>query len=76
MLWRTLQAHGGTLPPDSRPVFKNTGREKPETLDFVERCAVMWGVEILWLEYDPTAPGKVKRVTGVCLHLYRLKAAP
>ncbi len=54
MLWRILQAHGGTLPADVRVVFANTGKERNETLDFVERCACAWGVPMTWLEYVRT----------------------
>jgi 3'-phosphoadenosine 5'-phosphosulfate sulfotransferase (PAPS reductase)/FAD synthetase len=32
-------------------VFFNTGRERKETLEFVERCSQRWGVVIVWLEY-------------------------
>lgn len=39
MLWHILDAHGGALPDDVKVVFCNTGKERPETLDFVERCA-------------------------------------
>lgn len=53
MLWRTLQAHGGTLPDDVTVLFANTGKEMPETLDFVEACSVNWGVPIVWIENRP-----------------------
>lgn len=55
MLWRILQAHGGTLPPDVVVCFANTGREMPATLQFVADCASHWQVPIHWLEYrrDP-----------------------
>ena len=39
MLRRILDAHGGHLPTDVVPVFANTGLERPETLDFVDRAA-------------------------------------
>ena len=51
MLWRIIQAHGGTLPADVVPVFANTGREMPATLDFVRDCAAAWGVSVVWLEF-------------------------
>jgi 3'-phosphoadenosine 5'-phosphosulfate sulfotransferase (PAPS reductase)/FAD synthetase len=51
MLWRILQAHGGTLPEDVRVIFSNTGKEMPETLDFVEECSKRWNVPITWVEY-------------------------
>lgn len=55
MLWRILQAHGGTLPPDVVVTFANTGKEMPQTLDFVKRCGDLWGVHIEWLEYQAAA---------------------
>lgn len=58
MLYRTIQAHGGSLPADVLVVFCNTGRELPETLDFVERCSCEWGVPIVWLEYRHAGPRK------------------
>ena len=51
MLWRILQAHGGTLPDDVRVTFANTGKEMPQTLDFIVACADQWDVNIEWLEY-------------------------
>lgn len=51
MLWHILQANGGALPDDVHVTFANTGREMPETLDFVRDCGERWGIEIVWLEY-------------------------
>ncbi len=51
MLYRILEAHGGTLPEDVKVLYENTGKEREETLDFVERCSQEWGVPIVWLEY-------------------------
>ena len=55
MLKQVLDAHGGELPPRCEAVFANTGRERPETLDFVEALTEQWGVPVTWLEfaYDP-----------------------
>jgi hypothetical protein len=53
MLWRTLQAYGGKLPADVRVLFANTGKEMPETLDFVQECSDRWGVPIVWVENRP-----------------------
>jgi 3'-phosphoadenosine 5'-phosphosulfate sulfotransferase (PAPS reductase)/FAD synthetase len=59
MLWRILQSHGGQLPNDVRPMFANTGKEMPETLDFVRDMSERWGVQITWVEYRPkTEAGK------------------
>ena len=49
MLYHILQAHGGSLPDDIYVTFANTGKEMPETLDFVHDCGVHWDVKIHWL---------------------------
>lgn len=50
MLWRILQAHGGTLPSDVHVTFANTGKEREETLRFVHECESRWCVRVTWLE--------------------------
>lgn len=55
MLFHILDAHDGRLPDDVYVAFANTGKEMPETLDFVQECRTRWGVPIAWLEYDPEA---------------------
>ena len=55
MLHQILDANGG-LPDRARVVFSNTGREMPQTLDFVQECSDRWGVHIDWVEYIPTKP--------------------
>lgn len=55
MLHQILEANGD-LPNRVEVTFQNTGRERPETLDFVSECARRWGVMITWLEYRPDAP--------------------
>lgn len=51
MLYKILEAYKFSLPDSCKVVFANTGREMPETLDFVQRCGEEWGVPITWLEY-------------------------
>jgi 3'-phosphoadenosine 5'-phosphosulfate sulfotransferase (PAPS reductase)/FAD synthetase len=51
MLWRIIQAYGGELPSDVLVIFANTGKEMPQTLDFVRDCGERWGVPITWVEY-------------------------
>lgn len=51
MLWRVLQSHGGSLPPETAVCFANTGKEDEATLRFVRDCADRWGVPITWLEF-------------------------
>lgn len=62
MLRCILTAEGGTLPPDVHVCFANTGKEMPETLDFVRDCGERWNVPIVWLEYDHTENGPTFRV--------------
>jgi 3'-phosphoadenosine 5'-phosphosulfate sulfotransferase (PAPS reductase)/FAD synthetase len=58
MLYHILEAFGGTLPDDVKVMFQNTGKERPETLDFVERCSQRWGVPVIWTEYRHRGGGK------------------
>lgn len=51
MLHKILEANGD-LPGRVQVMFANTGREMPETLDFVQECADRWGVKVIWVEYD------------------------
>lgn len=32
-------------------LFQNTGREMPETLDFIQQMSQNWGANVTWLEY-------------------------
>lgn len=57
MLWRIIQAHDGVLPDDVKVTFANTGKEMPQTLDFVRNCGDRWNVEIIWLERKPGESG-------------------
>ena len=54
MLKQIIDAHGGELPNDIHVGFQNTGKERPETLDFIHECSTRWGVKVEWLEYDRT----------------------
>lgn len=53
LLRQILDAHDGTIPDRAVVTFQNTGREMPETLDFVREVGARWGVNITWLEYRP-----------------------
>lgn len=57
MLHQILEANGGIPEGRCEVTFQNTGREMPETLDFVQECGERWGVRIVWLEYRPDALG-------------------
>jgi 3'-phosphoadenosine 5'-phosphosulfate sulfotransferase (PAPS reductase)/FAD synthetase len=52
MLWRVLQAHQMSLPPEAVVCFANTGKEDEATLRFVQDCSERWNVQIVWLEYQ------------------------
>lgn len=58
MLRQILDANHGVIGIDPRVqvTFQNTGREMPQTLDFVAEVGRRWNVPIVWLEYLPTAP--------------------
>lgn len=53
MLHQIIEANGG-IPDRAVVTFQNTGREMPETLDFVAEVAERWDVPINWLEYQPS----------------------
>lgn len=55
MLHKILEANGD-LPDRAKVVFANTGREMPQTLDFVQECSDRWNVPITWLEYTQHKP--------------------
>jgi len=59
MLRRVLDANGGYehIAGDVAIVFANTGREAPETLEFVREVAHRWEVPIAWVEYRAGDPG-------------------
>lgn len=50
MLRHTLDANP-VWHPDWHILFQNTGREMPETLDYVQAMSNNWGCKITWLEY-------------------------
>lgn len=62
MLRMILDAFGGQLPADVVPIFANTGKERPETLDFMERVSQRWHLRIVWVEYRKDAPNKFVEV--------------
>jgi 3'-phosphoadenosine 5'-phosphosulfate sulfotransferase (PAPS reductase)/FAD synthetase len=60
-----LDAFGGKLPDHIKVAYANTGREMPQTLDFVRDCQERWNVPVTWIE------GRVRRGgEGENLHVY------
>lgn len=62
MLKGVLDAYGGKLPEDVYVCFANTGKEREETLVFVEECSQKWGVKINWLEYKRSLDRKTPSI--------------
>jgi 3'-phosphoadenosine 5'-phosphosulfate sulfotransferase (PAPS reductase)/FAD synthetase len=50
MLHQILEANGG-LPSDVHVSFQNTGKERPETLEFIHEIETRWQVPVRWLEW-------------------------
>lgn len=67
MLRKLLDAHGGALPDNWRVCFANTGKEFPQTLDFVQEVGERWSVPITWVEFD-----SAKRPDGKNAYLYKV----
>lgn len=55
LLNQILEANG-PLPARAVVTFQNTGREMPQTLDFVQELGERWNVNIVWLEYRRHKP--------------------
>lgn len=77
-LLRQLLDANGALPSRAVIAFQNTGREMPETLDFVRDVGAYWNAPVVWLEYRPRKAledwqfALVEKIFG---HDYALKLA-
>ena len=62
MLRLVLDGHDGSLPPNVRAVYCNTGKEREETLCFIDEMSRRWGIHIDWIEYfrDDNAGGGMR----------------
>jgi 3'-phosphoadenosine 5'-phosphosulfate sulfotransferase (PAPS reductase)/FAD synthetase len=54
MTEQIVKAYDGKLPEDVFLNFNNTGKEREETLVFVNSLSKRWGVPITWIEFDAT----------------------
>ena len=52
MLYKILESYNWKLPDDVHVTFANTGKEMPQTLDFIRDCEKNWSVKVYWLEMD------------------------
>lgn len=59
LLYKIMEAHNFDLPEHIKVIFCNTGKEMPQTLDFVKACSDKWNVPIVWLEYNGKRTFKV-----------------
>ena len=66
MLYQILKAYKNKLPKDLYITFANTGKEMPETLDFINQCEEKWGVNIHWLEFTIGKEKPFYRTKEVC----------
>ncbi|GFM60379.1 hypothetical protein PSCICG_15390 [Pseudomonas cichorii] len=51
MLRKILDAHCGQLPNNVHAFFQNTGKEREETLIFIDDMDKNWNVNIVWMEW-------------------------
>jgi 3'-phosphoadenosine 5'-phosphosulfate sulfotransferase (PAPS reductase)/FAD synthetase len=64
MLHHIAEANGG-IPDRCQVVFANTGREMPQTLDFVQEVSDRWDIPITWVEFERNAgPGNRFRIVS------------
>lgn len=76
MLKKIIDAYNGTLPEDLYVVFANTGKEMPQTLDFVRDCADKWDCKIHWLELEIADERPIYRTKEVNYHTASRKGEP
>lgn len=76
MLKNIIDAYNGTLPEDLYIVFANTGKEMPQTLDFVRDCEDKWDCKIHWLELEISDEKPVYRTKEVNYETASRKGEP
>ena len=73
MLYKVLKAHDGKLPDCVEVVFANTGKEMPQTLDFIKDVSEKWGVNIVWLERFAREATEDEKIGRVKKYVYETK---
>ena len=76
MLRKILNAYKGKLPEDIFVCFANTGKELPETLDFVHKCETEWKVKVNWLELEISETRPIWRTNEVSYKTASRKGEP
>ena len=76
MLKKIIDSYNGTLPENLYVVFANTGKEMPQTLDFVKDCAEKWDCKIHWLEHEIANERPVYRTKKVNYETASRKGEP
>jgi len=76
LLYKILEAYEGVLPDDVHVVFANTGKEMPQTLDFINDCSKNWNVNVRWLELDIHEERPVYRTKEVTYETASRKGEP
>ena len=76
MLKKIIDSYNGTLPENLYVVFANTGKEMPQTLDFVKDCAEKWNCKIHWLELEIANERPVYRTKKVNYETASRKGEP
>lgn len=76
MLKKIIDSYNGTLPENLYVVFANTGKEMPQTLDFVKDCAEKWDCKIHWLELEIANERPVYRTKKVNYETASRKGEP
>ena len=51
MMYKVLEEYDFKLPDYFKVCFANTGKEMPQTLDFLHKMSQEWGFDLVWLEY-------------------------
>ena len=73
MLWKILKAYDGKLPENIKVCFANTGKEMPQTLDFVRDCSERWGVDVVWLERYARETTEIERESKKNKYIYETR---